>query len=95
MNNPRCRHCNTLGVRRRGLCWQCYEQPAIRRCYPSESIFARGKTADDAAVLGRRMPAQPTDAPPGSPEKLAELEARAARREALWHPRDALVGDLS
>jgi hypothetical protein len=38
---------------------------------------------------GRRMPDSPTSAPPGSPEKVAVLEARAARGEILWHPDDA------
>ena len=31
----------------------------------------------------------PTQAPPGSPEKVAVLEERARLRQSLWHPEDA------
>jgi hypothetical protein len=33
-------------------------------------------------------PAVPTDARPGTPEKIAVLAARAERDEELWHPED-------
>jgi hypothetical protein len=36
-----------------------------------------------------RLPAQPTDALPGSPEKVAVLEERARLGVSLWHPLDA------
>ena len=52
----------------------------------------------DRAVYGRRgvgngnhrrpLP-EPTDARPGSPEKLAVLARRAAAGKELWHPDDA------
>jgi hypothetical protein len=34
------------------------------------------------------LPETPTDAEPGSPEKVEILEARARHRVALWHPLD-------
>src|SRR5690554_6047283 len=37
----------------------------------------------------------PTEAPPGTQEKLRVLEARHARDEELWHPYDATYdGDI-
>ncbi|GIW79240.1 MAG: hypothetical protein KatS3mg105_1047 [Gemmatales bacterium] len=35
-----------------------------------------------------RTPVQPTDAEPGSEEKIAVMAARAARGEAIFHPDD-------
>jgi len=35
------------------------------------------------------LPAQPTGALPGSPEKVAILEERARLGLSLWHPLDA------
>lgn len=36
------------------------------------------------------LPAEPTDALPGTPAKLAEMERRAAARQALFHPGDQI-----
>lgn len=41
----------------------------------------------------RPLPATPTLALPGSPEKLAVLEARAAAGVQLFHPRDGDAED--
>lgn len=38
---------------------------------------------------GLALPALPTDALPGSPEKVAVLALRASLKVALWHPSDA------
>lgn len=38
-----------------------------------------------------RKPAAPTEALPGSAEKIQVLQARAARREVLFHPQDATL----
>ena len=35
------------------------------------------------------LPAQPCEFPSGSAERIAELTARAARRETLFHPGDS------
>ncbi len=39
------------------------------------------------------LPAAPTTALPGTPEKVAVLIQRARLKQALWHPRDATFGN--
>jgi len=62
----------------------------IRRRYSPVSKFGRRGVLDFYGV--GKLPALPTTALPGSPEKVAVLEQRASRREALWHPKDAAFG---
>jgi hypothetical protein len=83
-----CRHCNRVRANRpRGLCWSCYYKPGVRDLFPSTSKYAR-RGIDD--FTGRApLPAAPTRALPGSPEKLAVLAQRARLRQSLWHPLDA------
>ncbi len=85
-----CRHCEKVKSNRpRGLCWSCYYRPGVREQYPSTSKFARRGVSD---FNGRsRMAAQPTDALPGTPEKVAILEERARLGVSLWHPLDATL----
>ena len=85
-----CRHCNKVRSNRpRGLCWSCYYTPGVREKFPSTSKFARRGVSD---FNGRaRLAAQPTDALPGTPEKVAILEERARLGLALWHPLDATL----
>jgi hypothetical protein len=40
---------------------------------------------------GVKLPATPTAAPPGTPEKIEVMRARAGRGEAVCHPADALA----
>jgi hypothetical protein len=83
-----CRHCHQGKINRpRGLCWSCYYRPGVRESYPSTSKFARRGPGNFFAAAP--MPARPTDALPGSPEKLAVLEERARLNQSLWHPDDA------
>ncbi|HEY1376691.1 MAG TPA: hypothetical protein VGF55_07845 [Gemmataceae bacterium] len=86
----KCRHCEKAPVNRpRGLCWSCYYTPGVRDLYPSTSKFARrgvGNFCGNAAAA-----AAPTEALPGSPEKIAILEERARQRQELWHPQDATL----
>ena len=42
-----------------------------------------------APAAGRPLPASPTTAPPGTPEKVLVFEDRAGRKEQLFHPYDA------
>ncbi|GIW81518.1 MAG: hypothetical protein KatS3mg105_3325 [Gemmatales bacterium] len=49
---------------------------------------ARRRIEARAGYPEPRPPAQPTDAEPGSEEKIAVMAARAARGEALFHPDD-------
>jgi hypothetical protein len=55
--------------------------------YPSTSKYARRGVGDFNGRVG--LPLAPTQAVPGSPEKVAVLEHRARLRQALWHPADA------
>jgi hypothetical protein len=89
-----CRHCNRARSNRpRGLCWSCYYTPGIRDQYPSTSKFARRGVSDFNGQI--KLPSGPTSAFPGTPEKVAILEQRAARGEALWHPEDAPMDRLA
>jgi hypothetical protein len=85
-----CRHCNRVKSNRpRGLCWSCYYTPGVREQYPSTSKFARRGITD---FNGRTaLAAQPTDALPGSEEKVAVLAERARLGLSLWHPQDATL----
>ncbi len=83
-----CRHCGRVPVNRpRGLCWSCYYTPGLRNRYPSTSKFARHGVLDFFGPVRRAR--TPTQARPGSPEKVAILEQRARLCQELWHPFDA------
>jgi hypothetical protein len=59
----------------------------VRDQYPSTSKYARRGVSD---FNGRTaQAAQPTNALPGSPEKVAVLAERARLGLSLWHPLDA------
>jgi hypothetical protein len=87
-----CRHCKASHVTRpKQLCWTCYYTPGVRHPYPSAARpSGHGVTRPHDA---RPLPAHPTTALPGSPEKVAILEQRAALGAALWHPLDSLTPD--
>jgi len=89
--NMICRHCGRAKVNRpRGLCWSCYYAPGVRDRYPSTSKFAR---RGEGNFNGNPdLPPTPTDARPGSPEKIAILAERARMKQSLWHPDDADYG---
>lgn len=81
-----CRNCGRAKVNSpRGLCWSCYYRDGVRDRFPSTSKYAR-KGADGSSLAP--LPS-PTNAAPGTEEKVKVLEARMQRREALWHPHDA------
>jgi hypothetical protein len=83
-----CRHCgHTPASRPRGLCWNCYYTPGIRDQYTTTSRYGRRGVEDS---YGRfHLPSTPTQAMPGTPEKIAVMIVRAMMRESLWHPLDA------
>jgi hypothetical protein len=85
-----CRHCQKVRSNRpRGLCWSCYYSPGVREKYPSTSKFARRGVKD--FTRSSALAAEPTDALPGTPEKVAVLEERARLGLSLWHPDDATL----
>lgn len=86
-----CRHCNKVRSNRpRGLCWSCYYAPGVREQYPSTSKYARRGVSD---FNGKTKSASaPTQALPGSAEKVNVLAERARLGLSLWHPMDARIG---
>ena len=83
-----CQHCGRgRATRPRRLCWNCYYTPGVRELYPITSKFCR-----HGSGTGNR-PAKPatcpTNALPGSLEKILVLTQRADLRQELWHPEDA------
>ena len=86
---PMCRHCQkTRSNRPRGLCWSCYYTAGVRMLYPSTSKFARRGVGNFCGSAP--LPAFPTDAAPGSEDKIRVLMERAVKRQALFHPDDNL-----
>jgi hypothetical protein len=97
-----CIHCNGSGqpgkkprtgkMRRRGLCESCWRDVDIRIQYPARdrsgnpvsSVYE--KPIRDRVSKG--MPKTPTEALPGSEEKILVLMARAAAKLNLHHPDD-------
>jgi hypothetical protein len=74
-----CRHCReTKPEKRRGLCRDCYDEPAIRNLYPSE--HRGGKDTDRGFATPKA-----TDARPGSAAKVLVLIERRRRGQALWN----------
>jgi hypothetical protein len=83
-----CRNCQRVPSNRpRGLCWSCYYKPGVREKFPSTSKYAQ-RNFGDFNGGGGALP-EPTAAPPGTPDKVEILRARAALGQSLWHPADA------
>jgi hypothetical protein len=84
-----CRHCEQATISRpRKLCWTCFYTPGVRDLYPATSKFGRRGPGN---FFGKaQLPPFPTQAMPGSPEKIALLEQRANARQQLFHPLDAI-----
>jgi hypothetical protein len=88
-----CRHCaRCAATRPRGLCWACFNDPAVRVLYPTHPTLGRTGVGLSSA-RSRELPAEPTAAPPGTDDKMAVLEQRAAEGVCLWHPADARCAD--
>jgi len=83
INDPLCRHCGQKPRCRHGkehryrLCWWCLQLPGVKELYPFVDDVELGAVPEM------------TDAGPGTPEKLAVMERRAARGEQMFHPEDA------
>jgi hypothetical protein len=93
---PLCRHCRgRLAYRPRGLCSRCYFTPAVRESYPpdpengSDQACGRAYTSPVGRKDPKNLPLVPTDAMPGTPEKVEVLRERARQGVSLWHPGDA------
>lgn len=73
--------------RPRGLCWSCYYAPGVKGLYPSTSKYARRGVGNFTGSAP--LPAVPTTAVPGTPEKVLVMEERANEKRAVFHPADA------
>ncbi|MCI0685317.1 MAG: hypothetical protein L0Y71_24730 [Gemmataceae bacterium] len=79
-----CCHCgHRRATRPRQLCWRCYGTRRVRMLYALTKPRGRRRA---------RPATHPTDALPGSLEKILVLMRRAELRQDLWHPDDAPFG---
>lgn len=84
-----CRHCGrSVVLKARGLCWTCLQSPAVRDLYPPDSPFARKGSGAGRNPGGLPLPPEPTDTPPGSPERASVYAERVAAGVSIWHPLD-------
>ena len=89
----RCQHCRQSPISRpRRLCWRCYYRSDVRYLYSSTSKFGRRGVGNE--YRNAPAPPFPTQAKPGSAEKVAILEARAQQRVELWHPDDVVFAPV-
>ena len=83
----KCIHCRKrLVSRARELCAVCYRSRKIRRSYPPTP-----RQDPSGYDYTTRVPCEPTDAWPGTNEKLAVLMRRAANGEHLFHADDPRI----
>jgi hypothetical protein len=83
-----CSHCLQRPLAARGiprhykLCPSCYFSPLVRKMLgvPGQLMAPKNVKPEDY---------QPTEAMPGSREKVAVMAARVERGLPLWHPLDA------
>lgn len=87
----KCRHCNRRRPNRpRGLCWSCYYRPGVRDLYPSTSKHApRQPSSSYREPFHAKGKAEPTDALPGTTEKVCVLTERATAELELFHADDS------
>ena len=90
----KCRHCRRhVAWKARGLCGRCFYHEHIRNLYPpGRDCVSTQRGPGWQPGSGREGPPEPTAAEPGTPEKMAELERRAALGLSLWHAGDARRG---
>ena len=82
-----CRRCRVKKANRpRGLCWTCYHTPGAIDLFPSTSKFAYCEVTDFYGKV--KPPPVPTNALPGSDEKVAVMAERASGFFSLFHPSD-------
>ena len=71
-------------------CWLCRYRRALLpdgTCYTCNNRLGRRGGAPQPSRLNAPLPA-PTDALPGTEEKIKVLMERYERNEQLWHPAD-------
>ena len=96
-----CRHCErVLVIYSRRLCRFCWADPEVKSFYPLETgmnnQYSPGRKAvPDYNRSHDPLPEEPTEAWPGSPEKVAVMEERAMSGVSLFHPEDPTVRVLT
>lgn len=93
MPSASCLHCGKKpGTHARGLCSVCHRTPGVRELYPVDST----KDTDGGDPTWEHTafppPPEPTDAEPGSEEKLQVMEWREAHGFQVFHPLDYTPG---
>lgn len=86
----KCIHCRRprISLRSRGLCYKCYLIIEVRDLYPAPVLdrnFGNGVSSDNGYAP---LPPYPTEARPGTVEKILVLQERASKHQCLWHPND-------
>lgn len=85
-----CRHCKAVRrVKGRGLCFRCYTTPSILKKYRAANRGRAGQSPVAVHVVDPLPAPGPTQAVPGTEEKIRVLEARVAAGQELHHPNDA------
>ena len=90
-----CRHCKSdLKIIAKNLCGKCYFSTEIHKLYPKCSRSHRGKrwVASDIGIAPGIEPPEPTDALPGTPEKISVMAWRVRHGFRPCHPLDARAG---
>lgn len=83
-----CQHCARRKANRaRRLCAPCYRDDAIRGLYKPYQRISVGLHAYSGDVPP--LSDAPTDARPGTVEKVRVMEARALAGQHVHHPKDA------
>lgn len=83
----RCNHCHKRRyIQARGICGTCYRTEGIKELYPAKGNGGSyvPSNNNDAGTI----PPQPTDAPPGSLEKVLIMMDRVANGQLPNHPED-------
>src|SRR4051812_36059958 len=89
-----CRHCGERKkARARGLCSLCHRRLNVRRQFGPVSVYGNRMTATEPepGKPSLPLPPCPTDAMPGSAEKIAVLKWRMEKGYLLWHPGDRRI----
>lgn len=90
---PICCHCGEkVASRPRGLCRRCWTDPDIRSAYGRIDGRAIPKPSEASKVRRFKKPKHPTNALPGSAEKIRIMAERVANGELANHPDDRKLG---
>lgn len=86
-----CPHCEreNVPIKARGICRKCYAFPEIRCLYDCLPHYVKPIQGPGSDTIVKRPLPEPTDALPGTEEKVKVLKERAMLGQQLWHPLDA------